>query len=176
MAGSTRRATSLLSVPTITGSRTTTSSPLKICTRSSDVDTRMGGPQEMKTCSKCKQTKPLTEFQKDRSRLDGLQRYCRSCSNTASSESKANDPGRHRRYKYGLADAEYLTMLVLQDSQCAICETDFSPGQTTCAHVDHEHGTDRVRGLLCSECNIGLGKFKDDPTLLHAAAEYLVAA
>lgn len=80
----------------------------------------------------------------------------------------------HLRLKYDLSLEEFEAMNEAQDGKCAIC------GQPCPIHsrlsVDHDHETGRVRGLLCSSHNVGLGMFGDDPDLLIAAAEYLRAS
>ena len=85
---------------------------------------------------------------------------------------------RHRRAAlkgYGLAtEFEYEAMVGVQNSRCAICRTD-KPGGRGRWHIDHCHKTGRVRQLLCLNCNVGLGKFKEDPNLLFAAGFYLAA-
>jgi hypothetical protein len=75
--------------------------------------------------------------------------------------------------KYQLTPAEYDAMVKAQEGRCAICGTD-KPGTLTGAWpVDHNHATKRVRALLCSDCNAGLGLFADDPGRLREAATYL---
>lgn len=58
-------------------------------------------------------------------------------------------------------------MLAEQGGLCAVCKV------APAAHVDHDHATGAVRALLCFNCNGGLGQFKDDPKVLHAAAYYV---
>lgn len=77
--------------------------------------------------------------------------------------------------KYGLTEADWDRMLTEQGGRCAICHTDTPGGRGERWHIDHCHATDRVRGLLCHNCNVGIGNFKDDPTLLESAAAYLRA-
>lgn len=72
--------------------------------------------------------------------------------------------------KYGLTPAEWDLLYDQQLGRCAICYTDFA-GIKVC--VDHDHKTGKVRGLLCVECNHGIGKFKDNPVILRNAAQYL---
>ena len=72
---------------------------------------------------------------------------------------------------YGLTELEVAHMVVVQGGACAICRTEFMEYRN--CHVDHNHDTGEVRGLLCSNCNPGLGQFKDDPARLRAAAVYL---
>lgn len=76
--------------------------------------------------------------------------------------------------QYGLTEEQYDAMVVAQEGRCAICRC-AEPGGNGGKHwhIDHDHATGRVRGVLCSECNTGLGKFKDDPNLLEAAVRYL---
>jgi predicted nucleic acid-binding Zn ribbon protein len=77
-----------------------------------------------------------------------------------------------RQYLYGITPAEYVALLESQGGRCAVCRTDV-PGGKGGWHVDHDHATGRVRGVLCNNCNQGLGRFMDDPTRLRAALGYL---
>lgn len=78
---------------------------------------------------------------------------------------------KYRIQQFGLTLEQYDTMLETQKYCCCICKTS-EPGKHNW-HVDHNHTTGKVRGLLCSPCNTGLGHFGDDPTRLRAAADYL---
>jgi len=60
-------------------------------------------------------------------------------------------------------------MLEQQNGSCAICKTAFQEPY----HVDHDHLTGKIRGLLCRGCNVGLGCFKDNPVSLLCAVGYL---
>jgi len=84
---------------------------------------------------------------------------------------RAKSSGYMRQYLYGLTPEQYDALLAEQDGKCAICRTDDWPGKGP--HVDHEHETGKVRGLLCGKCNVALGNMDDDPARLRAAADYL---
>ena len=77
-----------------------------------------------------------------------------------------------RQRLYGVSAEEFEAMLVTQDGACAICRST-TPGGRGNFHVDHDHATGRIRGLLCHGCNVGLGNFRDQPDLLETAAAYL---
>lgn len=76
------------------------------------------------------------------------------------------------KFNYGITKEEYDSMLVNQDYKCAICKIDrCTTGRSM--SVDHCHKTNKIRGLLCHKCNLGLGHFKDNIELLLIAIEYL---
>lgn len=79
----------------------------------------------------------------------------------------------HLRRKFGITQAEYEQMLDAQGGGCGVCGDAPRPGQAL--HVDHDHRTGRVRGLLCVNCNNGLGQFKEAPGRVRMALEYLEA-
>ena len=74
-------------------------------------------------------------------------------------------------YRYDLTSEQFDEMAERQHWQCAICQ---SPCTVETFNVDHDHGTGKVRGLLCPGCNKGLGCFKDDTATLLQAADYLL--
>lgn len=76
---------------------------------------------------------------------------------------------------YKMTVAEFDALVIGQGSVCAICHEEPQPDRSgrTGWHVDHCHDTGAVRGLLCSRCNTGLGKFRDNAEFLRAAADYL---
>lgn len=68
---------------------------------------------------------------------------------------------------YGITKEEYEAMCNKQKGECCICRCKAK------LVVDHCHATNKIRGLLCSSCNVGLGHFKDNMNLLQAAINYL---
>jgi len=73
--------------------------------------------------------------------------------------------------KYGLTKDQYDLMLNAQNFVCAVCK---QPNNTTRDwHIDHDHKTGIVRGILCHHCNLMLGNAKDSPETLKSAVQYL---
>lgn len=105
----------------------------------------------------------------DRSRGSGWNRSGRDHWNDSA-------PDKHDKYlkrMYGISLRQYEDMFNSQGKVCAICKCECNRSNTTRLCVDHDHKTDIVRGLLCFQCNVGLGKFKDNVDLLNQAAQYL---
>ncbi len=75
-----------------------------------------------------------------------------------------------RKFKYGLTGAQVIEMMESQRRRCAICD---APLDVHRFHVDHDHTSGKVRGLLCRFCNNGLGMFRDNIPALERAASYL---
>jgi hypothetical protein len=80
---------------------------------------------------------------------------------------------RQRKYAYGITAHEYDSLHAAQGGVCAICGLPETRRTKSSLAVDHCHTTGKIRGLLCSMCNPGLGGFKDNPELLLAAVAYL---
>jgi hypothetical protein len=130
----------------------------------------------MKRCRICKATKPLTEFHSDCSKPDGLSNRCKVCNIAHAKKYDALIPRSkkleyERIHHYGITSDQYDGMITDQDGKCAVCGG--PPKIHNKLFVDHCHETDLVRGLLCSDCNSGLGYFKDDAAKLAAAIHYL---
>jgi hypothetical protein len=156
-----------------------------------------------KVCRDCQRTKPVGDFYSAKRCIDGTRPECRTCFNadrrahrlanlekhkaTVRRRYHAN-PDKHRAYgraryqaekewrslnytlsRYGLTIDQYHAMQERQDFACAIC------GDVADMHIDHCHTTDKIRGLLCAGCNIGIGHFRERPAALVAAASYVAA-
>jgi Recombination endonuclease VII len=134
-----------------------------------------------KRCSDCDEHRPIEEFGKNRATKDGLTSYCRF--HHYERGRKNRDPReRHLRDRYGITKAQFAEMETAQGGVCASCKCAVVPrrvGRTvtlvTVLDVDHCHTTGEVRGLLCNGCNVAIGRMKDDPNRLRAAAVYLMA-
>ena len=122
----------------------------------------------MKTCSRCKETKPLGQFYADRSRPDGKQYHCSDCQKVYTGAPLAQ-ARRRARYKfdfrkhlestYGITKEKWDAMLLAQEGRCAACSSQFeNDGRRI--HTDHCHETGEVRGLLCKTCNRAEGLLK----------------
>ena len=83
-----------------------------------------------------------------------------------------------RKHLYGITPEEYAAKKRRQKNRCALCrrrerQVHYHTKKRQTLSVDHNHKTNQVRGLLCSDCNRGLGLFREDPKLLIKAARYL---
>ena len=85
----------------------------------------------------------------------------------------------NRRYRsrvlYELTIEELEAFRIKHGDRCGICGLT-QQASTRALAIDHCHDTGRLRGLLCHKCNVGLGHFRDDHTLVRAALAYLEAA
>lgn len=156
--------------------------------------------QGLKTCSRCREPKPLECFHASPASSDGRATYCKPCASELNREYRQRNAeyltARHKevrsqriaadpdysarsnlRFFYGLTLDDYERKLIAQGGGCAVCGN--PPGAKRLA-VDHDRtccpgnrSCGRcVRGLLCNGCNNGTG-LKDDPALLLRRADYV---
>lgn len=116
-------------------------------------------------CRCCGERKPFSQFSKkgpgSRVLLD-VGTYCLRCQYY-----------KHVERTFGVTKQQFFDMLDAQGNACAICREALDLAQRMAVHVDHDHKTGQVRGLLCHLCNKGLGHFRDNTNFLHAAVAYL---
>lgn len=124
------------------------------------------------TCKVDKEIKDFPKYKKGR----GYQGVCKKCKAEWMREDRLKNPERYReidlRQNYGIGFQEYNALLDKQNGVCAICG-EKEKTKNKHLHVDHNHNTGEIRGLLCSGCNTGLGKFYDKISSLKKAISYL---
>ena len=123
-------------------------------------------------CYRCNQELEATQFPIRLRLKGGFSTICKDCTNKTKEKWRAGKKrvSYHTLYKYSLTKEDYLIMLEKQNGVCAICKKE-DPTQRL--SVDHCHTTNKVRALLCSNCNTGLGLFKEDIMLMTKAINYL---
>lgn len=137
-----------------------------------------------KTCTRCKQAKPLGEYHKDKHSKDGAYSMCKVCAGLKQKTLRSNpdwEYGKleHRRwreikYHYGISKSDWEEMYNAQDGSCKVCSTTENYGGRYLA-VDHLDTTEGkyIRGLLCNHCNTAIGKLKENDTLTAKASVYV---
>ena len=120
-------------------------------------------PEGHKFCRSCQTVKPLSDWTASAYTTDGFRSSCRACTSARARRD-------HLVRTYGITADDVAAMLEAQDGVCAICRA------ADAAHIDHDHATGAVRGMLCFRCNAALGQFDDDPVVLVRAARYLLTA
>lgn len=130
---------------------------------------------ELKSCSTCKKEHPLKDFYINKKGKHIFEcRYCqrdRTKKYQNSAQGRANYKNWLYKRKYNSSYKEFTALLELQENKCKICEGLFTNLKET--HLDHCHNTKKIRGLLCRNCNLGLGHFKDNIKILSKAINYL---
>lgn len=147
-----------------------------------------------KLCTSCNESMPLTSFHKSKSGKFGHVARCKSCISKfckayyeknhikkfkaiqSSRVWKLNNKNKRRNdhllFRFGITEKQYSEMMIAQGLMCSICDLKQADSKSK-FHVDHDHKTGAVRGILCRSCNHGLGNFKDDYFTLGRAIEYL---
>lgn len=133
-------------------------------------------PTDKKVCNMCKEEKQIDLFPFNNRKMNWRGPNCRKCSNRGrhlrrmenTKKEYLRSKRREIKWKYGITLEEYDIMYYKQDKKCKICKTEYP----TLA-IDHCHITNKVRGLLCRDCNLGLGHYKDNSEFLKSAIKYL---
>lgn len=115
---------------------------------------------EMTICINCKINKSVEDFYPtNKSR-------CKSCCSLLSREWVLKN-------KFNISSKEFTQLSLEQADVCAICRQPQAGKWSNKLYIDHCHQTNKIRGLLCDDCNVGLGRFKDNPIALINAALYI---
>jgi hypothetical protein len=109
----------------------------------------------MKSCIRCKESKSKEAYPLPKSKI------CKKCQSRRARIAE----------RYSLSWQDYEHMKHMQAGGCAICKCDIPEGGKI--NVDHDHKTGKVRGLLCRDCNLALGFFKDSLDNIRNALRYL---
>lgn len=134
-------------------------------------------PMKLHRCPVCGGDFPMTleYFHANRCSRSGLQTECKKCQYARNTKYRGTPQHKqslwksHLKRKYGISVEEYQILVERQQGLCAIC------GEFKNLHIDHNHVTTRVRGLLCGDCNRALGLFHDNAQRLQSAIDYLTA-
>jgi Recombination endonuclease VII len=132
---------------------------------------KMVSPPGHKWCPHCKQHKTVENFPRNRSSKDGVAGYCKPFHNRISRANREKHHGSTRNFhlkrRYGIDGVTVEWLILQQAGLCALCLAG------TPEHVDHDHSTGSVRGILCFNCNRGISKFAEDTDVMKRAVEYL---
>jgi hypothetical protein len=130
-----------------------------------------------KQCTKCGRWLPFNAFSRVSKAKDGLNWRCRECKTKRQRETRT--PIMQRRYNlqflYGLTLQKYERMVEEQGGVCAVCgQPEIARNQWGIRRlsIDHDHETGEIRKLLCSSCNVALGRLQEDPGRIRALADY----
>jgi len=120
----------------------------------------------MKECPRCNRMLPEKSFVfKGKNKKRG--NICNNCRYKSRNQNyKTRRNGKRSGYK--ITEEERQALLNFQNESCAICK------EKSILVVDHNHITGKIRGLLCNNCNIGIGMLKDSPEIIKAASQYLI--
>ena len=128
-----------------------------------------------KICSKCKVEKPLKEFSKRYDRAIGVRSNCKECQRKIDAYKRTTDKGKSKyrssswkRQGINITYNEYKVKYEVVKGCCEICNK-----QLPSLCVDHNHSTGKIRGLLCTACNLGIEKFQESVSVLNSAVSYL---
>ena len=135
--------------------------------------------------------KSLSGFYRDKSHKDGYRSECKACQKAyvkkwyvANREqqkvynkkwqvaNRERQRDYHLNHKYGLSPEDYNALFEAQAGCCAICGRHESELKQK-LHVDHDHVTGEIRGLLCRGCNTAIGLLCDDPDTIDKASDYI---
>jgi hypothetical protein len=130
-------------------------------------------------CSTCNEMKIHAEFYRDSSMKHGLSSYCKQCQKVYDKKYQLTDKykvkvrkTKWRKQGIEVTYTQYEQMIAASNGACEICgKTENQFGKGMC--VDHDHDTGTIRGILCTDCNMGVGNLKDDLDLLYKAVAYL---
>ena len=139
--------------------------------------------KQLLECRQCFSLLNYTNFYPDTKSYSGFSYWCKECTNKNARKNhslkRATDPTFKEKRRdqlikrnHGISLQKYLEKLAQQNHLCAICRVKL-PTQGRATHLDHDHKTGKLRDFLCTNCNRGLGHFKDSPELLRSAAKYL---
>ena len=118
----------------------------------------------MKTCSRCRETKELDSFSKRSGRPSGVQSKCKDCEREV--RRQYYKPHEFMRRKFSLTEDQYDNLM--KNEKCQICNVEL-----TKKCIDHCHTTNKIRGVLCNNCNTALGLVGDNITTLQKMIGYL---
>lgn len=131
--------------------------------------------QGKKHCARCREVKERSHFSRSAKHPTGLHSWCRTCCSEQKRTRYQRDRElinlRSRASRFGITVDELSRLIEKHGGRCAICAGPCSTGRQLA--IDHDHRTGRVRGLLCANCNRGIGLLRDSPAIALAAAEYL---
>jgi Recombination endonuclease VII. len=132
-------------------------------------------PTNCKTCNV-----EFTPFNSVKNGMGGIRHECKDCHNQKKNAIRSLDKEKYSQYNweymlkrsFNITPEQYNEMLETQGSKCAVCNSECIRYDKL--SVDHDHVTNKVRGLLCHRCNTALGLLQDNPEIISNLLEYLI--